>query len=70
MHLGNARGGAIGDVLAAVLQRAGYNVTREFYVNDAGNQIAKFGDSLAARYHQLTDESYLPRKGLYGRRYH
>ena len=67
MHLGNARGGAIGDVLAAVLQRAGYDVTREFYVNDAGNQIAKFGDSLAARYHQLTDESYpFPEKGYQG----
>lgn len=53
MHLGNARGGALGDCLAAVLDWAGYDVTREFYVNDAGNQIQKFGKSLAARYLQL-----------------
>lgn len=52
MHLGNARGGALGDCLAAVLDWAGYNVTREFYVNDAGNQIQKFGKSLSARYLQ------------------
>ena len=53
MHMGNARGGAIGDCLAAALDCAGYEVTREFYVNDAGNQIAKFGKSLEARYLQL-----------------
>ncbi len=53
MHLGNARGGAMGDCLAAALQWAGYNATREFYVNDAGNQIVKFGKSLAARYKQI-----------------
>ena len=41
MHMGNARGGALGDCLAAVLDFAGYDVSREFYVNDAGNQIAK-----------------------------
>lgn len=53
MHIGNARGGAIGDCLASVLECAGYDVTREFYVNDAGNQIQKFGISLEARYLQL-----------------
>ena len=53
MHLGNARGGALGDCLAAVLEKAGYNVSREFYVNDAGNQIDKFGLSLDIRYQQL-----------------
>ena len=53
MHIGNARGGAIGDCLAAVLEKAGYNVTREFYVNDAGNQIEKFATSLEVRYLQL-----------------
>ena len=53
MHMGNARGGAIGDGLAEVLSWCGYDVTREFYVNDAGNQIAKFGKSLEARYLQL-----------------
>ena len=50
MHMGNARGGALGDCLASVLDWAGYDVTREFYVNDAGNQIDKFGLSLEARY--------------------
>ncbi|MGN0662244.1 MAG: arginine--tRNA ligase [Faecalibacterium sp.] len=52
MHMGNARGGALGDCLAAVLDWAGYDVTREFYINDAGNQIQKFGKSLAVRYLQ------------------
>ena len=53
MHMGNARGGAIGDSLASVLDWAGYDVTREFYVNDAGNQINKFGLSLSVRYQQV-----------------
>ncbi len=52
MHMGNARGGALGDCLAACLDWAGYDVTREFYINDAGNQIEKFGKSLAIRYLQ------------------
>ncbi|GFI71796.1 arginine--tRNA ligase [Clostridiales bacterium] len=53
MHIGNARGGAIGDCLASVLDYAGYDVSREFYVNDAGNQIEKFATSLEVRYLQL-----------------
>lgn len=53
MHMGNARGGALGDCLAAVLDAAGYEVWREFYINDAGNQIDKFGLSLEVRYLQL-----------------
>ncbi len=53
MHMGNARGGALGDCLAAVLDYAGYEVHREFYINDAGNQIEKFGLSLDIRYQQL-----------------
>ncbi len=53
MHIGNARGGAIGDCLASVLEAAGYDVTREFYINDAGNQIHKFGVSLSVRYQQI-----------------
>ena len=53
MHIGNARGGVLGDSLASVLQRAGYHVWREFYVNDAGNQIHKFAMSIDARYRQL-----------------
>ena len=56
MHIGNARGGAIGDCLASVLQWAGYHTEREFYVNDAGNQIEKFGKSLSLRYMQLCSE--------------
>ena len=53
MHMGNARGGVLGDALASVLDRAGYKVWREFYVNDAGNQIEKFATSIDARYRQL-----------------
>ncbi|WP_312642765.1 arginine--tRNA ligase [Hydrogenoanaerobacterium sp.] len=53
MHMGNARGGALGDCLAAAMDMAGFEVTREFYINDAGNQIEKFGISLEARYLQL-----------------
>jgi arginyl-tRNA synthetase len=53
LHMGNARGGALGDCIASVLEAAGYDVTREFYINDAGNQIEKFGISLEARYLQL-----------------
>ena len=53
MHLGNARGGALGDCLAAAMDWAGYDVTREFLINDAGNQILKFGKSLAVRYLQI-----------------
>ena len=53
MHMGNARGGALGDGIASVLETAGYDVTREFYINDAGAQIEKFGKSLEARYMQI-----------------
>lgn len=52
MHMGNARGGALGDSMAAVLDFAGFDVTREFYLNDAGNQVEKFACSLEARYLQ------------------
>lgn len=57
MHIGNARGGAIGDCLASVLDWAGYDISREFYVNDAGNQIEKFATSLEVRYLQHFDSS-------------
>lgn len=69
LHMGNARGGALGDCIASVLQAAGYNVTREFYVNDAGNQIEKFGTSLEARYIQLLkgdDAVEFPQDGYQG----
>ena len=67
MHMGNARGAALGDSLAAVLEAAGYEVTREFYINDAGNQIEKFGKSLEARYLQLFGQkSEVPEGGYQG----
>ncbi|MCF2615817.1 arginine--tRNA ligase [Oscillibacter valericigenes] len=53
MHMGNARGGVLGDTLASVLTACGANVTREFYVNDAGHQIDKFAHSIEARYLQI-----------------
>ncbi len=53
MHMGNARGGVLGDTLANVLKRDGCDVWKEFYVNDAGNQIHKFAVSINARYMQL-----------------
>lgn len=68
MHMGNARGGALGDCLAAVLDAAGYDVWREFYVNDAGNQIEKFGLSLDVRYQQIYrgDAVELPEDSYHG----
>lgn len=69
MHMGNARGGALGDCLASVLEAAGYDVWREFYVNDAGNQIENFGISLEARYLQLykgEDAVKLPEDAYHG----
>ena len=67
MHMGNARGGALGDCLASVMDKAGYDVYREFYVNDAGNQIEKFACSLEARYLQIYDESVpFPEDGYQG----
>ena len=73
MHIGNARGGAIGDTLASVLDWAGYDVNREFYINDAGNQINKFGLSLSLRYLQVCageegspDDSYMPEDSYHG----
>ena len=67
MHIGNARGGAIGDCLAGVLEMAGYDVKREFYVNDAGNQIEKFKTSLETRYLQLyKDGIEMPEDAYHG----
>ncbi len=69
MHMGNARGGALGDCLAAVMDFAGYDVSREFYVNDAGNQIDKFALSLDVRYKQLylgEDAVELPEDSYHG----
>ena len=69
MHMGNARGGALGDSLAAVLDYCGFDVTREFYLNDAGAQIEKLGKSLEARYVQLIkgeDSMEFPEDGYHG----
>ncbi len=67
MHIGNARGGALGDGIASVLDWAGYRVDREFYVNDAGNQINKFGLSLDLRYQQLyKDGIEMPEDSYHG----
>lgn len=69
MHMGNARGGALGDCLAAVLDKAGYDVWREFYVNDAGNQIEKFANSLNVRFIQEVngkDSIEFPEDGYQG----
>ena len=69
MHMGNARGGVLGDALASVLDRAGYQVEREFYVNDAGNQIEKFAQSIDARYQQLIlgeEQVSFPEDGYHG----
>ena len=57
MHIGNARGGAIGDTLASLLTEAGYTADREFYINDAGNQVEKFGKSLSLRYMHICSEA-------------
>jgi arginyl-tRNA synthetase len=56
MHIGNARGGALGDAIAELLNAAGYSASREFYVNDAGQQVVKFGTSLSKRYEQICSE--------------
>ena len=69
MTIGNARGGVLGDTMASVLDRAGYDVWREFYVNDAGNQVELFAQSLEARYLQLIqgeDAVAFPENGYHG----
>ena len=69
MHVGNARGGVLGDALSAVLEAAGYEVEREFYVNDAGNQVNRYGLSLEARYLQIykgEDAAEFPEDGYQG----
>ena len=69
MTIGNARGGVLGDALASVLSRAGYDVWREFYVNDTGNQVDLFGKSISARYMQLIlgeNAVEFPEEGYHG----
>lgn len=67
LHMGNARGAALGDTLSNLLDAAGFEVTREFYINDAGNQIENFGKSLEARYLQLHGQDVpFPEEGYHG----
>ena len=69
MTVGNARGGVLGDAMASILERAGWKVWREFYVNDAGNQVALFARSVEARYIQLIkgeDAVEFPEDGYHG----
>lgn len=68
LHIGHARGGAYGDSLANILEKAGYDVGREFYVNDAGNQMNNLGQSIKARYMQeLGMEVEMPEDGYFGK---
>ncbi len=67
LHMGNARGAALGDSIASLLSAAGFDVSREFYINDAGNQIVNFGKSLEARYLQLMGRNVpFPEDGYHG----
>ncbi|WP_153126998.1 arginine--tRNA ligase [Peribacillus tepidiphilus] len=67
LHLGHARGAAVGDSLCNILEKAGYDVTREYYINDAGNQINNLALSVEARYFQaLGLEKDMPADGYYG----
>lgn len=67
LHMGNARGAALGDTIASLLQAAGFEVEREFYINDAGNQIENFAKSLEARYfQQLGQDVPFPEDGYHG----
>jgi len=67
LHMGNARGAALGDTMASLLQAAGFEVEREFYINDAGNQIENFAKSLEARYfQQLGQDVPFPEEGYHG----
>jgi len=66
-HMGNARGAALGDTIATLLKATGYEVEREYYVNDAGNQIERFAESLEARYRQaLGEDVAFPEDGYHG----
>ena len=67
LHMGNARGAALGDSIASILDTAGWQVTREYYINDAGNQIENFALTLEARFFQLLGrEAEVPESGYHG----
>ncbi|PTI37205.1 arginine--tRNA ligase [Mammaliicoccus vitulinus] len=68
LHIGHARNAAVGDTLSNILNAAGYDVTREYYINDAGKQIENLAHSIEARYHQaLGLDAELPEDGYYGK---
>lgn len=68
LHLGHAKGAAVGDSICRIMSAAGYDVTKEYYINDAGNQITNLALSLYARYLQaLGIEKELPEDGYYGK---
>ncbi|MEQ6390501.1 arginine--tRNA ligase [Bacillaceae bacterium S4-13-58] len=68
LHLGHARGAAVGDSLCNILDKAGYNVSREYYINDAGNQINNLALSVEARYFQALGEKWdMPEDGYHGK---
>lgn len=68
LHLGNARGGAYGDSLARIMRFSGFDVTEEYYINDAGNQINNLGESLKSRYYEICGKNYpLPDGGYHGK---
>ena len=68
LHLGHAKGAAVGDSICRIMEAAGYDVTREYYINDAGNQITNLALSLYARYLQLFDiDKKLPEDGYHGK---
>lgn len=69
LHMGNARGGALGDTLSAVLNEAGYACDKEYYINDAGNQVENLGKSVEARYFELLgrDDYQIPEDGYHGK---
>ena len=67
LHIGNARGGAYGDSLARILKFSGFDVTKEYYINDAGNQIDNLALSIKARYKELFGEpAEIPEQGYHG----
>ncbi len=67
LHLGHARGAALGDAMSRILKKAGYEVLREYYINDAGNQVNMLGKSLMVRYQQaLNLKNRMPSKGYHG----
>jgi arginyl-tRNA synthetase len=67
LHLGHGRGAALGDTICRILSFCGYNVVREFYINDSGQQVRLLGESIFSRWKQITDPGYpFPENGYHG----